>query len=133
MGLDQYFVKTERENIEYFRKVNFLQGYMERQKPDMDLNCQYIYFSRDMADELLDYCKQVMEHVSYDEDSTILWTEKAVELGEKLLPVQDGFFYGDTEYNEWYFRDIKDVHDFLEKLIKETDWDNEIIEYSCWY
>lgn len=136
MGLDQHFYKTNRENIGYFRKVNFLQGYMEAKYSEMDLNCQYVYFSKEMADEILDYCKQIMEHVTYPEAGSQedpIWTKKAEELAAELLPTQAGFFYGNTLYDAWYFHDVKDVHDYLEKLIKETDWDNDTIEYSCWY
>ena len=47
------------------------------------------------------------------------------EEAANLLPVQEGFFFGNQEYNEYYFSDIQDTIDQIEKILKEypEDWD----------
>jgi len=54
---------------------------------------------------LLDACKQVKDDNS-----------KA----EELLPSASGFFFGNVEYDEWYFNDIDYTIEVLEGLLKET-------------
>lgn len=137
MGLDQYIYKTERKDVGYFRKVNFLQGYFERKEGD-DINCKYIPFTKEDFNVIMDSCLQIMEHVTYEKDNTeeepkITFTPKAVELAKELLPVQGGFFYGSYEYDEYYFYDIKYVYDSLNKLKEEYDLNTDEFEYSCWY
>ena len=39
-------------------------------------------------------------------------------LAEELLPTRSGFFFGSTDYDEWYFEDIK-YHGTL--LIKKNN------------
>ena len=52
---------------------------------------------------------------------------------EKILPTQSGFFFGSTEYDEWYYENIKDTIGILEKVLTETDFDNYQITYhSSW-
>lgn len=40
---------------------------------------------------------------------------------EKLLPVQEGFFFGSKEYDQYYYQDLKSTHKILEDLLKEKD------------
>lgn len=59
--------------------------------------------------------------------------ENGVEIAEKVLPTQAGFFFGSTEYDEWYYEDIKSTIDILEKVLAETDFENYQITYhSSW-
>ena len=55
------------------------------------------------------------------EDSTV---------AEQLLPCSDGFFFGSVEYDQWYIDDIKYTADVIEKALKETDFENQMIIYS---
>jgi hypothetical protein len=38
-------------------------------------------------------------------------------LAEELLPTQEGFFFGSTEYDEWYMESVKETHDKLSVLL----------------
>ena len=52
---------------------------------------------------------------------------------EDLLPVKDGCFFGNQEYNWSYYNHIEYTIDILEEIIKNTDWDNDrIIYYASW-
>lgn len=64
---------------------------------------------------MLDICKQVKEDNS---------------LAEELLPTVEGFFFGDTEYDEYYFDDIQYTIDTLTQILKEEDEYNKNHFYS---
>ena len=55
------------------------------------------------------------------------------ELAAKLLPTQSGFFFGGTDYDEYYMEDVKYTFELLPKIISETDFDKQVISYrSSW-
>ena len=55
------------------------------------------------------------------------------EIAEELLPTQDGFFFGSTNYDQWYMEDIISTIDILTKALETTDFDREMIVYgSSW-
>ena len=55
--------------------------------------------------KLLDVCKKVQADHS---------------LAESLLPSTSGFFFGNTEYDEWYYTDIDNTIAILEEAIMEN-------------
>ena len=50
-----------------------------------------------------------------------------------ILPTTSGFFFGSTEYDEWYFKDVEDVRNKFSKLLDEMDWGNETLYMHCWW
>ena len=130
MGLDMYLygakasynmhsynigsVKTLIE-VGYWRKANQIHKWFVDNVQGGNDNCGYYYVSTKSMKELLDLCKEVKENPS-----------KAPE----LLPTQDGFFFGGTEYDEWYFKDIDYTIDELTRLLDEEKQMNEDGFYS---
>jgi hypothetical protein len=53
---------------------------------------------------------------------------------EDVLPSTTGFFFGDTEYNEWYFDHLKYTKEELTKLLENFGKGGEWIFYyhSSW-
>lgn len=48
----------------------------------------------------------------------------------------DGFFFGSTDYDEYYYEDVKEVKNYIEKtLLPEFDAlkDDESIYFETWY
>ena len=118
MGLDIFFSKSS--TIGYFRKVNFLVKYFENLGFDVEHQLPFTITKED-AEILLSRCNQVLEDNS-----------KAPE----LLPTMEGFFFGSTDYDEYYFNEVKQVKEFLEnRLIPEINSlkDNEEITFETWY
>ena len=70
---------------------------------------------------MLEVCKTVLEDNS-----------KAKE----LLPTQSGFFFGATQYDEYYIRDIQDTVKIIEDLLAEVDengyMDGDVYYSSSW-
>ena len=89
----------------YFRKVNFLFKYYEDRGKMYD-QC-YAFTDVDDIDDIIDKCEQVLKDHS---------------LAHSLLPTQSGFFFGSTDYDDWYFSDVKDCLKQMKKyrkLLKE--------------
>lgn len=63
----------------------------------------------------------IMEDGEYIEDPTTAM---------KLLPSQSGFFFGSTEYDQWYMYDIDFTIEKILEVLRTTDFDNEIVFYS---
>jgi hypothetical protein len=72
-------------------------------------DCNEYYVSREKLEELKNLCEQVLANRS---------------LAAELLPSTSGFFFGGTEYDDWYFSDleltVEIVNDTL--LLSEKDW-----------
>lgn len=47
------------------------------------------------------------------------------ELAQELLPTGSGFFFGSTDYDQWYMRDIIDTITILEAIF---DWVSPLVE-----
>ena len=87
----------------YFRKVNFIFKFFEKNMVD-----EYFSFvEKSDVEELIRRCEEVLADHS-----------KAQE----LLPTQSGFFFGSTEYDEWYFDDVKDCLEQMRKFL--ADWED---------
>ena len=106
-------VKYVVEEVGYWRKANQIHKWFVDVVQEGNDNCGSYYVSRDTLEELLDICKQIRDDHS-----------KA----DKLLPTQSGFFYGGTEYDEWYFTDIDSTIKIIEECLEDENADD--FEYS---
>lgn len=54
-------------------------------------------------------------------------------VAEELLPSCDGFFFGGTNYDQWYVDDITDTIEIIERVLATTDFETQAIYYvSSW-
>ena len=95
MGLDIFLTKKKRTNIGYFRKVNFLVKFFEDKGFDVP-NQTPLAITREDAEELLSKCEEVLKDHSK---------------GPELLPTMSGFFFGSTDYNDYYYDEVEAVRD----------------------
>lgn len=95
-------VKTDYQ-IGYWRKANHIHNwFVEHCGGGVD-ECQDMYVSKENLEELLKACEDVLaEHGD----------------AENKLPTQDGFFFGGTDYDEWYFDETKRTKEICEKAIQ---------------
>ena len=52
------------------------------------------------------------------------------DVAESLLPTQSGFFFGSTDYDQWYMQDIENTIEILTKTLRETDFNKCMVVYS---
>lgn len=93
-------------DIGYWRKANHIHKWFVDNVQDGEDNCEKYYVSDDDLKELLKVCKEVLEDKS-----------KA----EELLPTQSGFFFGGTQYDKYYFEQIKYTIEIIEKALSVDD------------
>lgn len=106
------------EDIGYFRKVNFLVKFFEYEN-----DCEDKEITIDELTDLLERCEEVIKSHS---------KAKA----EALLPTQSGFFFGSTEYNAYYFEDVKAVRDWCKGIIASAEdhpTEDYILLINCWW
>lgn len=101
--------------IGYFRKFNALHNYLCDLDGGRD-ECQEILVSKEDLTDLLNILKTV---------------DKNHDEAEELLPTQSGFFFGGTEYDNWYFDDVKDAIEMCELFLKHFDFENYDLVYQA--
>ena len=104
------------EEVGYWRKANAIHRWFVENVQNGEDDCGRYPVSREQLEELLEICKDIK---NYTEDP------------ETLLPTQDGFFFGSTEYDEYYYEDIDRTIEILERVLAETDFDNYQITYHA--
>ncbi len=103
-NIDPKKVKYIIEEAGYWRKANQIhRWFVENVQNGVD-NCGDYYVGSEKLAELLDLCKKVKADHS---------------LADELLPSASGFFFGGTEYDEWYFNDIENTIAVLEEALKD--------------
>ena len=120
MGLDIYLTKKKCSEIGYFRKVNFLVNFFKKKGFDVP-NQIPLAIKREDAEELLSKCEEVLKDYSK---------------GPELLPTMSGFFFGSTDYDNYYYDDVKAVRNYVkDKLLPEFDTleEEENIYFEIWY
>lgn len=118
------------EKVGYLRKANAIHCFFVQECQDGIDECQYSMVTKDKLEDLLERCKRAMKLKKiYLNDGII----KDGEGLETFLPTSSGFFFGGTEFDEWYFQDVAETKKLITKVLKETDFDKQVILYrSSW-
>lgn len=90
----------------YWRKANAIHKWFVENIQGGEDNCRRYYVEREQLTELRDLCAK-------------LCTQR--EMAEETLPTADGFFFGSTEYDEWYWNDIEGTVQGLDKALEAFD------------
>lgn len=93
--------------VGYWRKANAIHKWFVENVQNGNDDCGEYYVPIKKLQELIELCKKVQEEPSMAED---------------LLPTQDGFFFGGTEYDEYYFNDIDNTIEMLSNLDDSCDY-----------
>lgn len=159
MGLDMYLYK-QKKNVEnkadvvaYWRKANQVHNWFVTNVQNGVDNCEPHPVTEQDIIKLLNICNQILElDINYEEQMTeigvsfkdgkrepimgfvkVIDNEEVVETMHNLLPTAEGFFFGSTDYDEWYVEDIKDTAEQLNHVLEETDFKTEELFYnSSW-
>ena len=134
------------EDVAYWRKANQIHNWFVENVQGGNDNCEEYYVSRDQLQDLLDICLEVRLSTKMEEgvvsNGKILvdgvWMPnfqegknlKDTSVAEELLPTSSGFFFGGTDYDEWYMKDIEYTIERLTELIKEEG--GEFYYSSSW-
>ena len=134
------------DGVGYWRKANEIHNWFVENVQGGEDDCGMYEVSEEKLVELLNICKEVKRNSklikgrlrngeTYKDGKWITnWMDGEViedpSVAMKLLPTAHGFFFGGTDYDQWYMHDIDNTIEMLTKVLEETDFDNEAIVYS---
>lgn len=117
MGLDQWLSKNGETEISW-RKENHLHRWFS---DNTDYEDEVVNPSSPFGVDKLNDLVNTIEEVIADNSKA-----------EELLPTQEGFFFGSTDYDEWYFTALsEEVRELKELIAKHTEADTYV--YSTWW
>lgn len=98
--------------LAYWRKANAIHRYFVNKCGNGKDECQNIYVERQDLQNLVNVCQTVLNDKSQ---------------ARELLPTQSGFFFGGTDYDEYYYEDLENTVEMLNKVLKDSpeDWEFE--------
>ena len=103
-------------NAAYWRKVNAVHKWFVDNVQNGEDDCDEYYVSHDQLKELLTTARQCLFNKN-----------------PNLLPPQEGFFFGNTDIDEWYWHGIKDTIKQLKKLVELPNFEKLSFYYqSSW-
>jgi hypothetical protein len=116
---DDATIKYVIAEVAYWRKANAIhQWFVDNVQNGVD-DCGDYYVERGHLEDLLKLVNAVLNKEMKPEDA---------------LPTQSGFFFGNTEYTEWYFDDLQSTKEQLEKILSNEElfkkWD--IMYHASW-
>jgi len=99
--------------VGYWRKANAIhKWFVDNCQEGVD-NCQGHYVGREKLIELKELCKKILK-------------EHTQEIAEELMPVEQGFFFGTYEYDEWYWGSLEETIKIINKCLElPEDWNFE--------
>lgn len=100
-----------------FRKVNFLVKYFENKYGEVE-NLTPINISPSDIEGLINRCYLVLQDHSR---------------AKELLPTIDGFFFGNTEYNDMYYQDVFNVYIYCKEVLMKEFESGDNITFKIWY
>lgn len=138
---------TITTEVAYWRKANQIHKWFVDKLGGGKDECQRIPVRIEDLQELLKICKKIkrtcklkvvgeVEADVWDMDQNKLVKKKVKqrvienpEVAKELLPTESGFFFGSTDYGEWYMEDIDNTIKQLEKIIKDSETENMVDYY----
>ena len=113
------FVNRQKEKfgldrkVGYLRKVNFIYRYFGNR---IDTNTMECEVTKEDLKDIIAKCKEVLEK----EDE---------ETSKNLLPTCSGFFFGSTDYDSYYYDDVKEVLELSTNLLADLHEDETLVVY----
>lgn len=102
----------------YWRKANHIHNWFVENVQGGEDDCRRHYFKIDDLKKLREVCLEVLKD-----------REKAKE----LLPTTGGFFFGETDYGEYYFNKTEDTVKIIDTILADPNLDlYEFYYQSSW-
>jgi hypothetical protein len=134
------------QDVGYWRKANAIHKWFVENVQDNQDDCKEYRVSREKLQELLDTVNKVIaaselvagkirNGTMYENGKAMAIIEdgrniKDPSVAEELLPTEGGFFFGSTDYNQWYYDDLLNTKSILEVAL--ADPKGEYYYQSSW-
>jgi hypothetical protein len=138
------------EEVITWRKSNQIHRWFVENVQDGKDDCGNYYVSQSKLEQLLKTCVEVVEASELVSGEVTTGYTYAAGSGETvalreagqiinnptvaklLLPTQEGFFFGSTDYDQWYFEDLKRTMTVLQEELAKGDASDEYQYWSSW-
>lgn len=108
-------IQAITESVGYWRKANHIHRWFVENIQDGEDDCGEYNLTIEDLKSLLDDCIQVKNNH---------------EFSENVLPTGEGFFFGSTDYDEYYYQNIDDTIKIIEDILSETEEDNYNVSFT---
>ena len=95
-------VKTITVEAGYWRKANQIHHWFVQNVQDGEDDCRSAYVSQEKLTELRELCQRAIDNP---------------EQAHLILPRTEGFFFGNKEYDQWYFEQLKDTIEVIDNAL----------------
>lgn len=109
-------VKYVIEEVGYWRKANAIHKWFVEHVQNGADDCGSYYVDRSQLEDLLDECTAVIQNK---------------DIAAEQLPTTVGFFFGSTDYDEWYYDYIQQTIEIIKSCLSDDDA-NEFEYTSSW-
>lgn len=118
MGLDMYLngyklskkLNNPESNVErkqvYWRKANHIHKWFVDNIQNGNDDCRVYEVKTEQLKRLIRDCEEVLKCKSY-------------AIAEEVLPTEGGFFFGTTDYGDWYWEETEKTAKELKKIINQ--------------
>jgi len=103
--------------VMYWRKANAIHKWFVDNVQDGEDECKEHYVSVEKLEELVSVCQKVLNNR---------------DLASTLLPGQSGFFFGSTEYDEWYWENLELTVQGIKRVLSSLDGSSSLYYRSSW-
>lgn len=110
--LDQQQPRTE---VAYFRKFNALIQWVDTHIKEVG-NCEDIQLNKEDLLKLL----QTLTRLN-------------PQNCQELFPTTEGFFFGSTEYDDYYWENITRIQITVSQLLKKVDFIHTVVYFHAWW
>ena len=119
IGLDNAGMRVKEVRCEamYWRKANAIHYWFVQNVQSGADDCREYFVSRDSLRSLLAVCEKVLDDPSKVDD---------------ILPPSEGFFFGSTEIDDWYWDDVKATIGTIKRLLTDVSEDWDFFYASSW-
>jgi hypothetical protein len=115
---------TVEVTVAYWRKVNAVHAWFVNELADGVDECQEIRVTRENLQQLRDTCFEALS------------VPAGMSLGEhatNVLPPTPGFFFGSTDVDEYYVKDLENTMDQIDRVLSNLPDDGEDWDWSLTY
>lgn len=103
--------------VAYWRKANAIHNWITNCVGQTEINCEKIYLTIEQLEQLVSDCKEALN----------------AEYPDEFLPTTSGFFFGSTEYGEYYYSTVRETITMVEPVIEFLKAHSEDDEWKVYY
>lgn len=147
LPIDFKRISNIEESLGYWRKANHIHNWFVENVQHGEDDCKEYYVDDSQLEELLNTCIKVRDSlisskkdtesvkVGFGPDGDIMedisiFTDTSV--AEELLPTSSGFFFGGTQYDEYYLDKIEYTIELIQSILKDRN-EKGYLPYDVYY